>query len=222
MHPKLHASILFGLLLLARAQPAGAIVPGEFGAPTILNFSSSPGGVLSAGVALTTQYSPLGALFDGHTITPPGPPGMSSLSGLPGLEAGSEGAPLGTLLRVDFTVPVREVGAFYLMGSPNNSITLQAFGANDALLQAVTILPADMTLHPGPFGYNEGFIGLEQNQLISYITFNSSGLPYAIDDLHFSPVPEPSALALAGAGALLAWMARRHFRRPRGEMASRD
>ena len=152
---------------------------------------------------MTAQYSLLGILFDGHTVTPPGPAGMTSLSGLPGLEAATEIPALGSGIRMNFTVPVRAVGAFYLMGNPSDPITLRAFGIDNNLLQAITLLPADMTLRPSPFGYNEGFIGISQNSLIAYATFNSGGSPYVIDDLHFSPVPEPSIIALSGVALLL-------------------
>ena len=52
------------------------------------------------------------------------------------------------------------------------------------------------SLQPGPFGFNEGFIGLMVNEPIASIRFSPRTLPFVIDDLHFK-VPEPSAIALA-------------------------
>ena len=75
-------------------------------------------------------------------------------------------------------------------------MTLTAFRANSTVIESTTIAPAAMPLRPGPFGFNEGFIGLIVNEPIASIRFSPSTLPFVIDDLHFN-VPEPSAIALA-------------------------
>jgi hypothetical protein len=180
--------------------------PAGFTSPIVIDYFNSPLGVLPGGTAITSQYASLGVVHNGHTTTPPGPPGMSSLSGLPGLEAGS-GGPLGLTIRVDFSILVRQIGAFYLMGDANDSITLRAFNAANVLIEAVTVAPGSMPLHPGPFGFNEGFVGLFTSQAIAYATFNPTSSPYVIDDLHFSTVPEPTSLALMGCGVsfLVLW-----------------
>ena len=121
---------------------------------------------------------------------------MSSPSGLPGLES-NVGDPDPFLpITITFTQPFRQVGAYFLMGQPTDSMTLTAFRANSTVIESTTIAPAAMPLRPGPFGFNEGFIGLIVNEPIASIRFSPSTLPFVIDDLHFN-VPEPSAIALA-------------------------
>lgn len=86
------------------------------------------------------------------------------------------------------------------MGSPTDSITLSLFRADTTLIDTATILPASMPLMPGPFGFNEGFIGLIVGESIASATFSPIGSPFVIDDLHFGAVPEPTTLALMGLG----------------------
>jgi hypothetical protein len=176
----------------------------------VINYSNSPVGVLPGSTSITSQYSSLGVVHDGSTTTPPGPPGMSSPSGLPGLES-NVGDPDPFLpITITFTQPYRQVGAYFLMGQPTDSMTLTAFRANSTVIESTTIAPAAMPLRPGPFGFNEGFIGLIVNEPIASIRFTPSTLPFVIDDLHFN-VPEPSAIGLAMFG-ILAITFRRHAR----------
>jgi hypothetical protein len=63
----------------------------------------------------------------------------------------------------------------------------------------VTVLPADMPLHPGPWGFNEGFVGLAVSEPIAALTFTPNSVAFVIDDLHIG-VPEPSTFALLAFG----------------------
>jgi len=188
--------------------------PGAMPSTFFLDYSTSPGGPIGPGTSMTGQYAALGVVHDGATTAPPGPPGISSISGAPGgvgmLELGS-GDP--TFTTIDFTVPVDAVGAFVLMGSPADSVSISAFaglGGTGALLESFTLSPGAM-LSPGAFGFNEGFLGLMGLSPIGSVVFASvpaaggppgSGAPFVIDDLHVNVVmvPEPASLALLGLG----------------------
>ena len=203
-------AVLLALLSggVAVAAPGPVFSPAGFTAPMqVIDYSNSPVGLLPGSSSITNQYASLGVLHDGSTTTPPGPGGISSLSGLPGLES-STGDPDPDLpVSIQFTVPVNQVGAYFLMGWQGDSFTLEAFRANNSVIQTVTIAPVDMLLRPGPFGYNEGFIGLIAGEPIASVRFSPSTLPFVIDDLHFG-VPEPTSIALCGLLAvtmLVAW-----------------
>jgi len=214
---KMHNLTLLAMTMAfaAIASPADAIVngtpvfnPGDFTAPslTIIDYSNSPVGVLPGSTSITNQYAAVGALHDGSTTTPPGPPGMSSASGLPGLESNAGDPNPDLPITVNFTVPVNQIGVFYLMGGSDNSITMEVLRADNTIIDSVTVLPADMPLQPGPFSFNEGFLGLIVGERISAVTFapgnpsSSGAFPFVIDDLYFG-VPEPSALGLIGLAA---------------------
>ena len=200
MKPRLLlVSTLLGLGVLPLTADAYPVFdPGDLTAPMLIDYSSSPVGIIPEGHPVTDQYAGWGVHHDGHTTTPPGPPGMSSLSGLPGLEAGAVGIPPLTL-RVGFTVPVTEVGAFYLMGGPENAITLSAYDDGAELIELVTVLPADML--PGPYGFNEGFVGLVTDSPIAAVTFAGTDTTFVVDDLHFG-IPEPVSLMILGLGSV--------------------
>lgn len=192
-------SVLLAVVSLAlwsttTSQAVPITSPGAFTVPmTVIDYSHSPVGLLPGSTSITTQYATLGVIHDGSTTTPPGPPGMSSFSGLPALESPA-GDPDGHLpITIDFTVPVTEVGAFYLMGSSTDAIMLTAFRADHSVIESVTILPSSMPLHPGPFGYNEGFVGLITGEAISSVVFAPSTSAFVIDDLHFGAGPVPDA-----------------------------
>jgi hypothetical protein len=191
-------SVFLLALLVVHASAIPVTNPASFtDAMQVINYSNSPVGLLPGGTSITNQYSSLGIVHDGSTTTPPGPSGMSSPSGLPGLESDAGDPDPFLPITITFTQPFTQVGAYFLMGGPGNSITLTALRANSTVIESVTIAPAAMPLRPGPFGFNEGFVGLIVNEPISSIRFSPSTLPFVIDDLHFN-VPEPSALALVG------------------------
>lgn len=203
------ATTLLGVLFALAAPMASAVLitnPANFTAPmTVIDYSNSPVGVLPGGTSITNQYASLGVLHDGSTTTPPGPPGMSSMSGLPGLESNAGDPDPNLPITVTFTTLVTQVGAYFLMGSPVDSITLDLFRADSSLIESQVILPGAMT--PGPFGFNEGFIGIIANEAVASARFSPVNSPFVIDDLHFgAAVPEPGTLgliglALAGLGA---------------------
>jgi hypothetical protein len=180
----------------------------------IIDYSSSPVGAIAPGTSVIAQYSTLGVLHDGSTTTPPGPAGMSSFSGLPALESPVGDPDASIPITVTFTTPVTEFGAFFILSSNLAAISLEARRADNSVIETQTILPGSMTL--GPFGFNEGFIGLILGEPAAFATF-SPVLPgalsaLAIDDLHFgaADVPEPatllvwSVIGVSGAG-LCVW-----------------
>jgi hypothetical protein len=190
--------------------------PASFTLPMqVIDYRNSPVGLLPGGTSITNQYASLGVIHDGSTTTPPGPPGMSSLSGLPGLESNAGDPDPNLPITILFTQPITQVGAFYLMGFSQDSITLTANRADNSVIESFTILPSKMPLRPGPFGFNEGFLGLIVNESIHSVTFAPSTAPFVIDDLHINqPIPEPSIGALVGGFALgLCAFARNSMRR---------
>ena len=191
-------SLLLSALFLAHASAVPVTNPANFtGTMQIIDYRNSPVGLLPGSTSITNQYSSLGVLHDGSTTTPPGPPGMSSPSGLPGLESEAGDPDASLPITITFTQPFQQIGAYFLMGGSADSITLTAFRANSTIIESTTVVPAAMPLRPGPFEYNEGFVGLIVNEPIASIRFSPSTLPFVIDDLHFS-VPEPSTLAVCG------------------------
>jgi hypothetical protein len=150
-------------------------------------------GALAGSTSITNQYASLDVLHDGSTTTPPGPPGMSSPSGLPGLESdeGDPGPPA-LPITIRFTKPITQVGAYFLMGSPNDALTLEARRANNTIIGTTVVQPVDMPLRPGPFNYNEGFIGIIASEPIASARFVPGQFAFVIDDLYFG-IPEPTA-----------------------------
>jgi hypothetical protein len=181
----------------AHCSAAPITTPAAFTSPTlVIDYRNAPTGLLPDGASITDQYSLWGVSHDGSTTTPPGPPGMSSPSGLPGLESFAGDADASLPITISFATPVRQVGAYYLMSLRSDSITLTAFRANSTIIESISVTPAEMPMRPGPFNYNEGFIGLIVNEPIAAIRFSPSTSPFVIDDVHFA-IPEPSTFGLA-------------------------
>ena len=200
--------VLTGLILPAPAAHAGPVFdPSEFSGLPYLDYSSSPVGVIPPDSVMTDQYAPWGVRHDGHTTTPPGPPGISSYSGLPALDAGTEHQL--PILTIDITFPdgVTEVGAFYLMGHPGNAIKLSVFDEAMNLIEAVKVLPEEMPYQPGPYDFNEGFVGLATDVPFTTARFQADNTTFVIDDLHFTP--EPATLLLLALGGVILIL-RRH------------
>jgi len=174
--------------------------PVNFTAPMqVIDYFNSPVGTIAGGTSIINQYAALGVIHDGSTTTPPGPGGMSSFSGLPGLESPAGDPDPNLPITVTFTVPVTQIGAFYLMGSSSDSITISAFRADTSLIESHLILPANMQLTPGTFGFNEGFIGVILGESAASVIFAPSSSAFVIDDLHFGGtvvIPEPSSIAI--------------------------
>lgn len=207
---RISIALLVGVVVSAYVRPARAVPVfdhTDFPESVILNYSDSPAGLIAPGDPVVNQYASLGVLHDGHTTTPPGPSGMSSLSGLPGLEAGSGDLPdpdfPDPFLEFAFDIPVTGVGAFYLMGGAGDPIILSVFDAENVLIETVVVLPDDMPMRPGPFGFNEGFVGILTDTAIASARFDAGDLAFVIDDLHVVPEPATATLAVLGALALL-------------------
>jgi hypothetical protein len=196
-----------GLSLAVAGSADASIVtnPASFTATmTIINYTNSPVGVLPGGTSITNQYAAIGVLHDGSTtVSGPadGPPGISSPSGLTALESPVGDADPNLPISVTFTTPVTEFGAYFLMGSRTDSILLEARRADNTIIETQTILPAGMTL--GPFGFNEGFIGMILSEPVALARFVPLTSAFVIDDLHFGvttggvdAVPEPATLVV--------------------------
>ena len=214
---RISIALLVCAVVSAYVRPARAVPVfdhTDFPESVILNYSDSPAGLIAPGDSVVNQYASLGVHHDGHTTTPPGPSGMSSLSGLPGLEAGSGDLPgrfleiaSGDLpapfLEITFDIPVTGVGAFYLMGGATDPIILSVFDAENVLIETVVVLPDDMPMRPGPFDFNEGFVGILTDTAIASARFNADDLAFVIDDLHVVPEPATATLAVLGTLAFL-------------------
>ena len=207
---RISIALLVCAVVSAYVRPARAVPVfdhTDFPESVILNYSDSPTGLIAPGDSVVNQYASLGVLHDGHTTTPPGPSGMSSLSGLPGLEAGSGDLPdpdfPAPFLEITFDIPVTGVGAFYLMGGATDPIILSVFDAENNLIETVVVLPDDMPMRPGPFDFNEGFVGILTDTAIAWARFDADDLAFVIDDLHVVPEPATATLAVLGALALL-------------------
>ncbi len=201
---------LFGVALAALLVRAGFAVPitdpSQFtSVAVVIDYLNSPVGILGPTTPVTNQYALLGILHSGQTTTPPGPLGMTSLSGLPALEAGTDDG--AAQVRVDFTILVDQVGAFFAMAAPEDSMSIVAYRLDDSIIEQFIMSPAAMPRVPGPFDFNEGFIGLNTDEYIAYVIFGPAGprnLAIVIDDLHVgaSPIPEPATLSLLVLGGL--------------------
>ena len=86
---------------------------------------------------------------------------------------------------------------------------MSVFDAENDLIETVVVLPDDMPLRPGPFGFNEGFVGIVTDTAIASARFDAETLAFVIDDLHVVPEPASGALAVLGALALLLGRRRR-------------
>jgi|GEM_PF-3159662 len=203
------AGAAFSFSCSAAVHAAPVFDPSALASPVVLDYANSPAGAIAPGEAVLDQYAALGVRHDGHTTTPPGPPGISSLSGLPALEAGSGDLP-GRFLDIEFDVDVFGIGAFYLMGGDRDSIILSVFDHAQGLLETVTLMPQDMAMTPGPFGFNEGFVGIVSDVPIRSARFEAQQLAFVVDDLHVV-IPEPATIFLVTLGGAVLMLSR-----PRG------
>jgi hypothetical protein len=75
------------------------------------------------------------------------------------------------------------------------------------LVEEVKVFPDEMPYQPGPYGFNEGFIGLATDVPFTTARFQADNTTFVIDDLHFTP--EPATLLLLALGGVLL-IVRRH------------
>jgi hypothetical protein len=190
---------LFAVCLAVVAVPAYA---------TLVDFDNLPGGgTLSAGNVLSNQYAAVGVTFsaqedsvgvdsvvlDSALYVAEFPPNNS------GQFWANTNGPLfpnrWDVLRIDFAVPASNV-SFYTGTFGDLPVTFNAYGLGGGLLETVVSGTADQ-FDPVPF---------------LRTTFSSSGISYieglqpndtwawGMDNLEFTPVPEPGTLLLMGAG----------------------
>ena len=101
--------------------------------------------------------------------------------------------------RMNFSAPVHAFGMF-VMNRTTNPVTpyFSAFDSTGALIETVTFEGDFIDGVTGTASY--GFMGLCSDTSIASVRIykDSTGL----DDLYFSPLPEPASLTLLGLGAL--------------------
>ncbi len=131
----------------------------------------------------------------------------------------------GMAVIIDFLTPVKAVGGFFtydnnsFLGGSDMQITFSAFDENGSLVDtAFSTSPffsnrdATMTAFPDDCDFitncmpNE-FLEVSGGASIVRVEINPNGALFTLDDLTFTPVPEPSTVWLmaTGLGLLLGW-----------------
>lgn len=212
-----------GLLAQGAAQAASVDTDGDFGAAKRITFNAMEGLFLDAATDVGSLEVGSSVLLTSGVTTELGAfardlgeNGLwgargNPVSGLVDTPTGNGNflANAGSDLRFDFATGVDGVGAYlnqYRFDGVTNSITLNAYGQNGALLESF-----DYSISTSFDSYNEGkFLGFKRAAADIY-AFSVVGNSVSLDNLSFTaavPEPESYALMLAGLG-LLAGVAKR-------------
>jgi hypothetical protein len=219
---------LTGALTLCLSIEASPITQANFSSnATLINFDNLTGGNCNlCGPSVTNQYSSLGVTFNNPSLPGQDTADTNLTASFPnaspqnllfieqgGLQNDAQAAPFQIL----FSVPVTTVG-FNFGSSTDAFLELDAYGTGHQLLET-----EDFVGTASPIGL-AGFAGLQESTPIVELdvsyhpnsdptrTFNLS-----IDNLQFqgNGVPEPSTMALIGAGFLGIAVGRRKYLRSR-------
>lgn len=187
-----------GTLLSAASMLAGS--------PLLIDFETYPvGSPVSVGTDITNQFTSWGITFD--SLPPSGASQTTNvIDALPtssGYNFLAPGGPVpehgGTLI-LDFSIPVTEVGSFFI--DDQNEVAVTAFDIN---LDPVTTVYSD--------GSPEGFdswsishpLGISRVELVGGYLWEDGPLDgWGIDDLAYTQIPEPTTLLLILGGLSVA------------------
>ncbi len=169
----------------------------------IIDFETfADGSTAAAGTSVTNQYSAFGVLFSGQNPVITSEPTQASsppnilLASFPG-----------QLIVADFTVPLVRIDVTAIsVGFAG--LDARALSADGTLLDSMTLVGSGTA--PGK---QDPISLVSSGPLIARVTFQQvSGSNvdlYGIDDLQFSPIPEPSSLLLVmvvvGLGGVASW-----------------
>jgi hypothetical protein len=194
---RLRAAVPLGFALLVffaftlEAQ-AAIIGPGDFAAPTLIDFEAVPTGPIGAfysSVGVTFAHLDGGSLFNAGTGSGIGKTATNFFT--------EPGYPDGAAF---FANLVTRAG-FFITTQPGHTTTVYAY-------DGATLVGSE-SFSTGGGGVGGSFVGIEFSSGFDRIVIGTIGpinASFAIDDFRFEgePVPEPSTLLLLGAGLIAA------------------
>lgn len=210
-----HIVAVVGLIPLASASP---IEPTTFSnLAMMVDFEDLPAGNCNGcGTVVTNQYSLLGLFFENPSFPNEATiqnnltfsvPNASGSNILYVRQGGMVGDVPADPFRIGFASPIHLVG-FNFLTSADAGILLRAF-SGDILVASVEVAGNPVTLGWGGFAGLGSQIAFSRLEVSSYLFVEPSRtLNFAIDNLQFEAVPEPSSLMLGLIGlAGIVWKA---------------